>query len=72
MEGIKTPHPIDAIVQRMREPKVKDMRAISHIKDTEEKEVKLICNLSGLSEEELGELSLKEYKALQGRLTDFL
>ena len=60
------------IAENMREPKMKDIRAVSNIKNNEEKEIKLISNLTGLSADELDDATFKEYKILQERLTDFL
>lgn len=34
------------IAENMREPKMKDIRAVSNIKNNEEKEIKLISNLT--------------------------
>jgi hypothetical protein len=56
----------------MREPKVKDIRALSTIKDDAEKEFNLISNLTGLTPGELDELSFKDYKILQDKLNSFL
>lgn len=56
----------------MREPKVRDMRIVSSLKDEVEKELKLIGNLTGLTSEEIDELSLKDYGLLQKELQTFL
>lgn len=56
----------------MREPKVRDMRIVSTLKDEVEKELKLIGNLTGLTPEEIDELSLKDYGLLQKELKSFL
>lgn len=56
----------------MRIPLVRDMRAISNIKEAEEKEIALISNLTGLGKEELDELTLRDYGILQKGLNDFL
>ena len=63
---------IKQIAENMREPKMKDIRALSNIKNNEEKELKLIGNLTGLNETDLGDLTFKEYKILQDKLTSFL
>ena len=63
---------IKEIVKNMREPKMRDIRALNHIKDDGEREFLLISNLSGITTNELDELSFKEYKLLQDRLNDFL
>lgn len=63
---------INEIAQAMREPKVKDIRALSGIKDDAEKEFNLISNLTGLTAAELDDLTFKEYKVLQDKLNDFL
>ncbi len=56
----------------MRPPKVKDMRVVSTIKDELEQDVRMICNLTGLTPDEIDELPLKDYYALQKEFTDFL
>ena len=56
----------------MRIPLVRDMRAISNIKDPEEKEIALVANLTGLAQEELGNLTLRDYAILQKGLQSFL
>lgn len=56
----------------MREPKLKDVRLLSHVKDEEERTIKLIANLTMLSEDELDELTLKDYGLLQKELEGFL
>ncbi len=63
---------IEDFANSMREPKVKDIRALSAIKDDAEKEFKLISNLTGLAPGELDELSFKDYKILQDKLNSFL
>lgn len=56
----------------MREPVVRDMRIVSTYKDEVEKELNLIGNLTGLTADEIDELSLKDYGLLQKELTNFL
>lgn len=56
----------------MREPKLKDMRILSHVKDEEEKTIKLIANLTMLTEDELDELAMKDFILLQKELEGFL
>lgn len=63
---------IEEIVKNMREPKLKDIRAVSHISNEEEKTIVLIGNLCGLSEAELDELSLREFNVLKVKLEGFL
>ncbi len=63
---------IEDCANSMREPKVKDIRALSTIKDDAEKEFNLISNLTGLTPGELDELSFKDYKILQDKLNSFL
>lgn len=63
---------IKEIAKNMREPKMKDIRALSHIENAEEKEIELISNLTGISKDELDELTFKEYKILQIKLSNFL
>lgn len=56
----------------MREPKLRDMRMLSHVKEDEEKTIKLVANLTMMTEEELDDLSLKDYSLLQKGLESFL
>jgi len=63
---------IEEIAKNMREPKLKDIRAVSHISNEEEKTIVLIGNLCGLSEAELDELSLREFNVLKVKLEGFL
>ena len=56
----------------MRVPKVKDLRVLKHIKDEEEREIKLIANLTMMTDEEVDDLDLKDYKTLQEGLGGFL
>lgn len=63
---------IEQIVENMREPRVKDIRALSHLKSEEEKEFTLLSNLTGQTPEELDNLTFKEYKLLQDKLKSFL
>jgi len=56
----------------MREPKVRDIRALKDLETQEEKEMMLICNLTGLTQDELDELSLKDYAKLSKGLEGFL
>jgi hypothetical protein len=57
----------------MREPKVKDVRIVSADGGSEqEQEIKLIGNLTGISPDEIDDLSMKDYMSLSGALKDFL
>ena len=55
----------------MREPKVKDVRAVSFEKNEEERTYLLISNLTGISNDELNELSFKDFKKLDNELQGF-
>ena len=55
----------------VREPKVRDMRIVSEYKDEVEKEVNLLANLTGLTIDEIDELTLSDYKLLQDALVGF-
>ena len=57
---------------KIRSPKVRDLKAVSHINDEIEKEENLIANLTGLSIEEIDEMDLSDYKKLQEALMGFL
>lgn len=56
----------------VREPKVRDMRAVAHHTSEEDKEVHLIANLTGMSVDEIDDLGIQDYKKLQKELHDFL
>lgn len=56
----------------MRVPLVRDMRALSEIANAEEKEIALVSNLTGLTKEELDNLTLRDYAILQKGLQSFL
>ena len=56
----------------VREPKVRDVRAVAHLENEEEKEVHLIANITGLTVDEIDDLGLKDYRQLQKELQDFL
>ena len=55
----------DGRVVKMRKPKVRDNRAVSHIENEIDKEVAMFANLTGLSEEEIDNLYLSDYTKLQ-------
>jgi hypothetical protein len=55
----------------MRAPKVRDIRAVSHIDDDAEREMTLLANLTGKSMDELDELLYADYRKLQ-EAYDFL
>lgn len=56
----------------MREPKVRDMRIVANEANEQEQEIKLIANLTGLTTEEIDDLSLKDYALLSEELKAFL
>ena len=56
----------------MREPKVRDMRVVARETNEQEQEIKLISNLTGLTAEEMDDLSLKDYARFGEALKDFL
>ena len=56
----------------IREPKVKDMRVVDQISGSDlEKEMVMICRLTGINEEDLDTLSVNEYKRLQEAYAGF-
>ncbi len=59
-------------IVQMREPKVRDMRISQEAKTDAEQEIKLIGNLTNMSMDEIDDLSLKDYTALQTALKSFL
>ncbi|WP_300764346.1 phage tail assembly protein [Helicobacter sp. UBA3407] len=56
----------------MRVPFVRDMRALSHIQNAGETEIALIANLTGITQEELNDMTLRDYTILQKGLQSFL
>jgi len=56
----------------MREPKVKDMRAVNGIADELDREVAMLVNLCEMPEDEIDALSPKDFKKLDEALQDFL
>jgi len=58
---------------KMRRPKVRDMIASVKGQDSNEaKEVKLFANLCEVTEKDINELDLSDYKKLQDMFNDFL
>ena len=57
---------------KMREPKVRDMKIAGEKKNKIDEELTLIGNLSGLSPDEVEDLTMKDYSSLQKVLKDFL
>ena len=57
---------------KMREPKVRDMKIAGEKKNKIDEELTLIGNLSGLSPDEVEDLTMKDYSSLQKALKDFL
>lgn len=56
----------------MRVPLVRDMRVVSKIKDQTEQDVRMISNLCEMTPEEIDELTIRDYRALQEALLGFL
>ncbi len=56
----------------IREPKVRDMRAVGNITNEVDREIKLLSSLSQMTEEELDDLSMKDYGLIQKELQVFL
>ena len=56
----------------VREPKVRDMRIVANEPNEQEQEVKLIANLTGLTLDEVDELSLKDYALISEVVKNFL
>ena len=63
---------LDGKVIEMREPKVKDVKMVNHIKDDFEKEIALLSNLTEMTPEEIEKLSMKDYTRLDEELQGFL
>ncbi len=66
------PEHIKDILEKMREPKMRDIRDLAKYRTNEEKEFFLISSITGLRRSELDELTFKEYKILAKKLKDFL
>lgn len=49
----------------LRSPKVRDIRAVSHIEEDQEREFTLFCNLTGLTPEEMDDLDYGDYVKIQ-------
>ena len=56
----------------MREPKVRDMRLVNGIADELDKEIAMLVHLCEMPEEEIDNLSGKDFKKLDEALQDFL
>ncbi|MGL4225874.1 MAG: phage tail assembly protein [Shewanella sp.] len=56
----------------MREPKVRDMLAVDEVIGDAKKEIVLISSLTQMTEEELLDLSMKDYALLQKQMQSFL
>ncbi len=56
----------------VREPKVRDMLALDHIEGEAKKEITLLSSLTQLTEEELLDLTMKDYSKLQKVMQSFL
>lgn len=69
-----TTKPIELSTQTitMREPKVRDLMAVDNIDGEAKKEVALLSSLTQMTEEELLDLSLKDYGKLQTQMKAFL
>jgi len=63
---------IKKLAEEMRTPKLQDIRAVNNITDQGDREVSLISNLTGLSEEELNKIDYPEYLLLQEKLRTFM
>lgn len=56
----------------MREPKVRDMLSVDSIEGEAKKEIALLSSLTQLPEEELMDLTMKDYGKLQKQMQAFL
>ncbi|PID40332.1 MAG: hypothetical protein CR984_03740 [Proteobacteria bacterium] len=56
----------------MRAPKVRDLRAVSGIKDELEKDIRIFANLTEMAPNDIEDLPIKDFAALQEAFTDFL
>ena len=56
----------------MREPLVRDMKAVNHITDDFEKEIALLANLTEMTPEEIEAMPMAEFNKLDKELQSFL
>lgn len=62
----------DGKIVKMREPKVRDMKIAGESSSAVDQEIMLIGNLTGLTPDEVDDLTLKDYGILQEGLKTFL
>jgi len=56
----------------IREPLVEDNLAVSEVENDSLAGIILVSNLTGLTEEEIRKMTFKDYRLIQGVVTDFL
>ncbi len=56
----------------MREPKVRDMLAVDGVVGEAKKEISLLSSLTQMTEEDLLDLTMKDYGKLQKQMQSFL
>lgn len=61
----------DGKIIEMRRPKVRDMNLVKKLQDDSEREQTLIMNLAEMSQEELENLDIYDYRLLQEELVGF-
>ncbi|MDE5603924.1 MAG: phage tail assembly protein [Helicobacter sp.] len=57
---------------KMRKPFVRDLRAVCNIVNDFEREIAMICNLTGLSIDEIDNMELGDLTLLQSALKGFI
>lgn len=62
----------DGTVVEVSKPTLTQIRAVNKIEDEEAQEVKLISNLTGLTEEKLGFMLYDDYVLLSNKVNNFL
>ncbi len=62
----------DGTIVLMREPKVRDMRLVADGKNEQEIEINLISNLTELTQDEIDDMSLKDYGLIAKEVNAFL
>jgi hypothetical protein len=62
----------DGRTVEMREPLLRDVRMSGNIKNLEERTVRIASNLTGLTEEELLSLRMRDWRKIQDALNGFL
>ena len=58
-------------VIQVREPRVRDLMAVDNIQSEQQKEINMLSSLTQLTEDELMDMRIPDYKQLQDAVQDF-